>query len=164
MNTKDRILLKMTEYEKGCPERIQHFLKVHEFARLIAEGEGMETEAREILEIAAIVHDIGIRPSLEKYGSDRGELQEKEGPAKARELFRDFPELTDAAVDRICYLIAHHHTYAGVDGLDYRILIEADFLVNAFENRLEKPAVESIRKQIFRTEIGTRLLTVMFDL
>ena len=41
-------------------------------------------------------------------------------------------------IDRISYLIAHHHTVTGIDGMDYQILIEADFLVNAAEKGLGK--------------------------
>ena len=35
-------------------------------------------------------------------------------------------------IDRICYLIAHHHTYYNVDGLDYRILLEEDTHTDMF--------------------------------
>ena len=67
-------------------------------------------------------------------------------------------------MDRICYLIAHHHTYDNVDGLDYRILIEADFLVNAYEDDMDKEAILTVRNKIFRTRMGTELLNTMFDL
>ena len=30
--------------------------------------------------------------------------------------------------------MTHHHTYTGVDGIDYQILLEADYLVNADES------------------------------
>lgn len=164
MNFKEEVILKMIEFEKGCPKRIQHFLKVYEFAHIIASAENMSEKERELLEIAAIVHDIGIRPSKEKYGYCNGKTQETEGPFYARELFSDFEELTEEFVERICYLIAHHHTYNNVDGLDYRILIEADFLVNAYEDELDEEAILSARKRIFRTKAGTELLNTMFDI
>lgn len=72
--------------------------------------------------------------------------------------------MSDEFVDRICYLIAHHHTYNNVDGLDYRILIEADFLVNAYEDDMDKEAILTVRNKIFRTRMGTELLNTMFDL
>ena len=50
-------------------------------------------------------------------------------------------------VERICYLIGHHHTYKDVDGADYQLLLEADFLVNAYEDALpQKPFSHSARK------------------
>lgn len=50
-------------------------------------------------------------------------------------------------IDRVCFLIAHHHTYEGAQGLDWQILLEADFIVNAFEDSLSK---ESIKASVTR--------------
>lgn len=164
MNFKEEVILKMIEFEKGCPKRIQHFLKVYEFAHIIASAENMSEKERELLEIAAIVHDIGIRPSKEKYGYCNGKIQETEGPVYARKMFSEFKGISEEFIERVCYLIAHHHTYNNVDGLDYRILIEADFLVNAYEDELDEEAILSARKRIFRTKAGTKLLNTMFDI
>ncbi|MCQ2534356.1 MAG: HD domain-containing protein [Clostridia bacterium] len=164
MGIKEQLILKMTEFERGYPKRIQHFLKVYEFAHIIASDEGLDDRTREILEVTAIVHDIGIKPSKLKYGYCDGKTQEIEGPLHAREMFKDFPELDEAFIERVCYLIAHHHSYDNVDGIDYRILIEADFLVNSFEDKMEKDAIISVREKIFRTPMAIRLLNTMFDL
>ena len=58
--------------------------------------------------------------------------------------------------------VGHHHTYDSIDGIDYQILVEADFLVNLFEQNESQDAVRSVRERIFRTEAGTRLLDTMF--
>ena len=81
-----KLFWKMTEYYRGDPKRIQHFVKVHAFARQIGLAEGLEEETLQILEAAAYVHDIGIKPAEEKYGKSNGKLQEQEGPAAAREM------------------------------------------------------------------------------
>ena len=60
--------------------------------------------------------------------------------------------------ERVCYLVGHHHSYDQVDGVDYRILLEADFLVNASHNRLSREAVARARESFFRTETGLRFL------
>lgn len=159
---KEDLIVKMTEFNAGDPKRIQHFLKVYEFAHVIGIREGLDPEALHILEMAAILHDIGIRPSEEKYGRCDGKMQEQEGPAYAKEILAQFPEVTAAETDRICYLIAHHHTYENVDGLDYRILLEADFLVNALEDDLPKEAIRKCRENVFETETGAYLLNTMF--
>ena len=159
---KEDLIVKMTEFNAGDPKRIQHFLKVYEFAHVIGIREGLDPETLHILEMAAILHDIGIRPSEEKYGRCDGKLQEQEGPAYEKEILAQFPEVTAAEVDRICYLIAHHHTYENVDGLDYRILLEADFLVNALEDDLPKEAIRKCRDNVFETETGVYLLNTMF--
>ena len=160
----EQLILKMTEFYKGDPKRIQHFMKVYEYAHTISILEGLDEETRKILDIASILHDIGIRPSEEKYGCCDGKHQEQEGPAYAREMLKGFPEITAEETDRVCYLIAHHHTYADVDGLDYRILLEADFLVNAFEDGLSAENICTFRENVFRTKTGTKLLNLMFDL
>ena len=64
--------------------------------------------------------------------------------------------------ERITWLVAHHHTYAPVDGLDHRILLEADFLVNAGESGYDRRAIESARERVFCTGTGIRLLDEMF--
>ena len=60
----------MISFYRGDPARIQHFMKVRGFAKLIGEEEGLDEKTLYILEAAACVHDIGIRPALEKYGKD----------------------------------------------------------------------------------------------
>ena len=69
MTNFSKLVLKMTEYEGGCVERVNHFLKVFAFAKTIAEGEDVDDATKEILEAAAITHDIGIRVCFEKYGN-----------------------------------------------------------------------------------------------
>ena len=158
------LIIKMTEFNEGDPARIQHFIKVYEFSHVIAVKEGMDEESLKILDMASIMHDIGIRPSEEKYGSCDGKLQEKEGPAYAKKMLKEFSQVSEKETDRVCFLIAHHHTYDKVDGLDYQILLEADFLVNAFEGSEPVDAIRHFRDKVFKTETGKHLLEVMFGL
>ena len=155
------IISRAIEYDKGDPKRIQHFLKVHAFAKTIGTLEKMDAEALQILEMAAVLHDIGIHLSEQKYGSSAGPYQEKEGPAVAREILHEF-SLSEAAMQRVCYLIRHHHTYSQIDGLDYQILVEADFLVNIYEDSLNNVQIESICHKIFKTSTGTSFLKEIF--
>lgn len=160
----EQLILKMAEFNRGDPKRIQHLTKVYEYAHLIGKSEGLNEETRKILDIAAILHDIGIRPGEEKYGRCDGKIQEKLGPDYARQMLEAFPEVTKEETDRVCYLIAHHHTYTEADAQDYRILLEADFLVNAYEDGLSPESIYSFRRNVFRTKTGTRLLNTMYNL
>ena len=146
------LILKMTEYEGDCVERVNHFLKVWAFAKTIAEGENFPAETREILEAAAVVHDIGIRVCLEKYGHCRGPAQEKEGPPLA-EAMLPLCGYTAAQTARVSFLVGHHHTAEGVEG---------DLLVNAFEGGMRKEVVRAAREELFRTGTGLRLLDTMY--
>lgn len=66
-----------------------------------------------------------------------------EGPALSEKLLKQL-EFDDDISKRVQYLIAHHHTYDHVDGIDYQILIEADFLVNLYEDGVSKEAVKKL--------------------
>ena len=139
------LIAKMTEYYAGDPKRIQHFLKVYQFARLIGEGEKIPSEELFILRTAAIVHDIGIKISEEKYGTSSGKYQEKEGPAVAQPMLHSLGYEEDV-IDRVLFLIANHHTYDRIEGTDYQILVEADFLVNLYEDGCSRKTAENVKK------------------
>ena len=67
-------------------------------------------------------------------------------------------------IDRVCWLVGHHHTYNPIDGMDHQILVEADFLVNLFEGAEKKEAILSAYHRIFKTEAGKTLCRQMFGL
>lgn len=159
----EKLILEMICYYRGDPKRIQHFVKVHNFSRTIGMLEGLDAETLFILETAAVIHDIGIKTSEEKYGSCEGKLQEQEGPAVAEELLNRLGYHKEV-IDRVCYLIGHHHTYTDIKGLDYQILVEADFLVNLYEDNVPESAVKSAYKSIFKTANGKRFCREMFDI
>ena len=160
----NRLALAMIDYNNGDPKRIQHTTKVHAYASQIGKCEGLDEETQFILESAALVHDVGIRTSEQKYGYQNGKLQEQEGPAVARELLAQIGGYTDQQIERICWLVANHHTYHVCEDLDYQILIEADFLVNLFEDNESMNAIRAVRRNIFRTESGTKMIETMFGI
>ena len=152
----------MTEYDKGDPERIQHFVKVHDLAATIGILEGLDEETMFLLETVAIVHDIGIHKAEEKYHANTGKYQEMEGPDEAEKLLRSLGGYTEEQITRVKYVVGHHHTYTNIDGMDYQILVEADFLVNLYENHSKYASVLSVENRIFKTKAGMRLLENMF--
>ena len=153
INMLNKLHMAMIELYKGDSRRIQHFCKVHSYARLIAQMENVDYKTLFIIETAALTHDIGIHTCEEKYGECGGRLQEKEGPALAKELLERLGFETDIS-ERVQYLIAHHHTYSNIDGIDYQMLVEADFLVNMYEDGVSKDAVLKAYNNIFKTEYG----------
>lgn len=159
-----RLVRAMVEYDRGDVPRIQHFMKVHDFAVTIAQLEGVDEDVLFILETAAILHDIGIHPSEAKYGNCNGKHQEELGPAEADRLLRQLGGYTDRQIERVCFLIGHHHTYKNVEGIDWQILLEADFLVNAFEDHLVLEAIKTFESKVFKTESGKHLLETMFGM
>ena len=162
MNKIEDLALAMIDYNNGDPKRIQHTTKVHAYASMIGKCEGLDEVTQFILESAALVHDIGIRASEKKYGHQNGKLQEQEGPAVARELLMRLGGFTDQQIERICWLVGHHHTYHVCEDLDYQILIEADFLVNLYEDNESPNAIRAVGKNIFHTQSGTRMFETMY--
>ena len=157
----DDLFLRMISLYEGDHKRIQHFTKVHSFSRIIGIEEELDDTTLFILEAAAYIHDIGIRPAEEKYGKCDGKLQEQEGPIYAQQILSELG-FENYMIERICYLIGHHHTYTNVEGMDYQILIEADFLVNLFEDDLSDREIQSVYERIFKTETGKRLFCEMY--
>lgn len=156
-----RLILEMIDYYQGDPKRIQHFLKVYAYAKTIGEQEGLDEQTQYVLETAAITHDIGIKVSEEKYQSSAGKYQEIEGPAVAERMLGEL-EYEEKVIERVCYLIGHHHTYDQIDGIDYQILVEADFLVNLAEEQSKCETIKEVRNRIFSTKTGTSMLNKIF--
>ena len=162
MNKTDSLLLKMIDYYSGDSKRIQHFIKVHSFAKLIGELEGLDSSTQYLLETAAILHDVGIKSAEKQYGNCNGKLQEQMGPSLAKKFLNELYYDTDV-IERVCYLVGHHHTYTNIDGIDYQILIESDFLVNIYEDSLGYAAVNAAFNNIFRTKSGKQICKSMFS-
>ena len=163
MNKINRLILEMFNFNSGEPELIQHFIKVHEFAKLIGSMENISPNNMEILEVATIVHDIGIKVSMKKYGECNGKLQEQEGPICAEKLLNKL-EFNKELIERVSYLVAHHHTYSNIDGIIFQILVEADFLVNLYENKNDKETIQNTCNKIFKTKLGRKLCNQMYNI
>ncbi|MDY3929671.1 MAG: HD domain-containing protein [Clostridia bacterium] len=152
-----KVALAMTRYFEGDVRRINHFMKVHAFAKVIGESEKLDNRTLEILEVTAYVHDIGIKNSELKYNSSSGYYQQIEGPAEAEKLLTPLGYDLDF-IERVKYLISRHHKYTDIDGADCRILIEADFIVNAYEDKMSTDAIKNVYGTIFETETGKKIL------
>ena len=136
---------------------------VYAFSVIIAKGEKVDKETMDIIETAAVIHDIACPLCREKYGDVNGKHQEIESPALVREFLKDFGCSQDF-IDRIAFLIGHHHTPDGIDGIDYQILIEADYLVNAYEMNFNKKSITAMYDKFFRTSTGRAILKEMYGL
>lgn len=151
----------MIQYFGHDVRRINHALKVYSFAKCIAQNEKISETKLLIVEISAILHDIGIKNAEIKYHSSAGTYQEIEGPEVAKNLLDGF-NLDQDILERILFIIGHHHTYQKIDDIDFQILVEADFLVNIFEDEIPAHSVNSIQKKYFKTPSGISLLEKMY--
>ncbi|MCD8391551.1 MAG: HD domain-containing protein [Firmicutes bacterium] len=161
MNKVYQTALEMCRYMAGDKMRINHFMKVHAYAKIIGEAEELDARTLEILETAAYTHDIGIKLSEQKYNSASGYYQQIEGPAEAEKLLTPLG-FDNELIERVKYLISRHHKYANIDGADCQILIEADFIVNACEEDMPQDTIKSIYDKIFKTEAGKKIMRSLF--
>lgn len=161
MDSINSVLNAMISYYAGDVKRINHFLKVYGFAKLIGAMEELDDATQEILEIAALTHDIGIKNSEIKHQSSSGNYQQIEGPPEAGKMLECLA-VDNEVIERVCWLIAHHHTYDNIDTVDYQILVEADFLVNIFEGEMSIDSIKNIQEKIFKTKTGSRILNDLY--
>ncbi len=154
-------LLEMIRHNCGDRPRIEHSLKVFGYAQLLGQMEHLSIEDQFVLELTAALHDIGIYVSESKYGFSDGHKQEFEGPPVARQILESLAVSPDV-VNRVCFIIGKHHTFSAIDGKDFQLLVEADFLVNAVEEFVSLEGVHKFVELNFKTESGKRLIGALF--
>lgn len=131
---------------------IAHTLKVFGYAQGIAAGEGVTGQEREIIEYAALFHDVGIPAGLAECGSGAGPIQERLGAPIAMEMTKRYVS-DPAIIERVGYLVGHHHSFGIKGQRDLQILFEADWLVNLIESA-EKYDRKIVYEKHFGTETG----------
>lgn len=157
----NKLFISMADYFKGDQKRINHFVKVHSFAKLIGERENIDEKSLFILECASLTHDIGIKKGEELYNRNDGKIQEQLGPKEAEKMMKKLNFQQDV-IDRVMFLIANHHTYKSIESIDLQILVEADFLVNACEDNLSRETAVKLGEKVFKTNTGKQLLKNLF--
>lgn len=158
-----KVLFEMMNYFKNDIRRINHSLKVYSYAKVIGGKEELKENEMHILLTASILHDIGIKESERKYNSSSGKLQEQEGPKIAKKMLKVL-DFKDDFIDRVNFLIGNHHSYNKIDCVDFQILIEADFIVNIFEEDMSLKTISNIKNKYFKTKTGIHILENMFKI
>jgi len=154
---KDRVAIEMKKYFKKDFKRIGHATKVARYAEQIVKEEGGDPA---IVLPAGYLHDIGIKEAERKYASTAARYQEEEGPPIAREILASLGAREDL-IDEVCDIIGHHHHPRAEETLNFKILYDADLIVNLEENHKDEPIdAEKLAKIIaksFFTETGKKL-------
>ena len=152
---------KMIAFSDGNIHDIDHFIRVWTYARTIGELENLDRETQFVLEVAAITHDIACPLCRVKYGNTNGKYQEEEGIPMVKEFLSDIG-IAEEVIDRVAFLVGHHHTFSGIDGIDYQILIEADYIANATENGYGQENIVNFMQRIMKTEGGKQILKAIY--
>lgn len=150
----------MRTYFGADRRRINHALRVTGYAEeLLAREKG----DREVVIAAALLHDIGIPEAERKYGSTSGDLQEREGPPVAREILASLG--FDAhVIDEVCAIIASHHSPGELDTDNFRIIWDADWLVNLGDefDVIDSGKTRELIRKIFQTTTGKTMAEQLY--
>lgn len=152
---KQKLIKELEEYFGDDKKRINHAKNVMHFAEELLKQEKADWH---IVIPASILHDVGIKVAEEKYGSSVGHYQEKEGPEVARKILLKL-SLKKEDIDEICEIIAHHHSPGKVNTLNFKILYDADWLVNLKDevDIKDKNKLKGIIEKLFLTNTGKSL-------
>lgn len=149
---KEKLLQELDDYFGEDIKRINHAKNVLHFAEELLRQEKADWH---IVIPASILHDVGIKVAEEKYGSNAGHYQEKEGPEIARIILLKVG-LKKEDIEEICGIIAHHHSPGIVKTQNFKVLYDADWLVNLKDNVTTKDKVKlkTIIDKVFLTDTG----------
>jgi len=153
MNAITEALMKAMEaYFDGDTKRINHAHRVTAYAEELVKREGGDYP---IIIGASILHDIGIHQAEKKYGSTSGKYQEKEGPPIARRILAQLG-FEKNQIEEICQIIAHHHSPGRINTRNFKVLYDADWLVNLRDEYhiQDRHKLASIIDRVFLTQSG----------
>lgn len=157
---KQKLINAMKDYFGDDEKRIKHALRVLANAEKILEKEKGNPD---IVIPAAIFHDIGIHEAERKYGSNAGKYQEIEGPSIARRILESLG-IDKKIIGEVCEIIAHHHSPGKVNTLNFKILYDADWLVNLPDEYdiSDREKIERAIEKLFLTETGKEIARTEF--
>ncbi|MDP2938484.1 MAG: HD domain-containing protein [Candidatus Omnitrophota bacterium] len=149
---KEKLLRELKDYFTGDIKRINHAKNVMHFAEELLKQEKADWH---IVIPASILHDAGIKVAEAKYGSTAGHYQEKEGPPIARKILLKVG-LKKEDIEEICEIIAHHHSPGIVSTQNFKVLYDADWLVNLKDeiDTKDRDKLKVIIDKVFLTNSG----------
>ena len=159
---KDRVAIEMKRYFGKDFKRIAHAANVARYAeRLVKEEKGNPA----VVLCAALLHDIGIRETEQKHEIDQVNRHQELGPPIAREILTRLGA-KEALIDEVCDIIGHHHRPGDGETIDFKILYDADLIVNLEEHfrggKTDKERIGEIIKKKMLTAAGRQLAREVF--
>lgn len=157
---RDKLIDEMKKVFGEDRKRINHALTVLDYAEKIQIVEGGDPL---VVKAAAILHDIGILAAEKKHGSSAAKYHQIEGPPIAKRILQNC-NLDDQTIEHICKIIANHHSAKNIDTIEFKIIWDADHLVNIHDEfpSATKPKLEKIINDVFKTCTGRQIAIKSF--
>ncbi|MCK4837773.1 MAG: HD domain-containing protein [Desulfobulbaceae bacterium] len=166
---KERVAIEMKRYFDNDFKRIGHAGRV---ARLVKEIGTMIVDRDEhqdfnpaVAGIASYLHDIGIKEAEKKFDSSAPKYQHQEGPPVAREILTELGA-NEGIIEEVCDIIGHHHSPRPDETINFKVLYDADLIVNLEEKQKEAPSsqehLEKIVSGSFLTQEGAEVASKTF--
>ena len=157
---KNEIIKKMMAYFDYNSNHINHAYRVLNYAEEIS---SIENGVPDIVISSAILHDIGIPDCKKKYNSIEGQLQEIEGPPIAREILESL-RMDEKIIKEVCEIIGCHHSRGEIDTVNFKIMWDADWLVNLPDvyDIKDKVKLQEIISETFMTKAGLKIAEELY--
>jgi HD superfamily phosphodiesterase len=154
---KDRVAVEMKVYFMRDFKRIGHSARVARYVeQLVKEEKGDPAVALS----AAYLHDIGAKQAELKYQMADAALQEQEGPPVARAILEKLDAAEDL-INEVCDIIGHHHHPRDEETVNFKVLYDADQIVNLEEKKrkssIDTEQLQQIIETGFLTQSGREL-------
>jgi hypothetical protein len=152
---KDRVAIEMKRYFQYDFKRIGHATKVARYAERLVKDEGGDPG---VVLPTAYLHDIGIIEAERKHGTHTH--HEQEGLAIARQILGRL-KAPEELIEAVCTIIGHHHHPGPEENANFKLVYDADLIVNLEENQKEAPLeredLTTVIDRDFLTEYGRAL-------
>ena len=154
---KDRVAVEVKRHFGRDFKRIGHAAKVARYAEQIVKEEKGNPA---VVLCAAYLHDIGIHEAERKYNSTAAQYHQKEGPPIARDILTRLGT-REELVEEVCDIIGYHHYPMNKASLNFKIVYDADLIVNLKEHQkdgeIEREELSEIIEKKMLTDAGKRL-------
>jgi HD superfamily phosphodiesterase len=162
MKIKESIAREMESYFQDDRRRIDHAYKVTGFAEELLKSERGQWE---VVIAAGLLHDIGIHNAEKKFKSSSGKYQEIEGPPVAREILTRLGRRS-SEIEEVCQIIGHHHSPGKNESTNFKILYDADWLVNLGDefDTSDKAKIKTVIDKVFMTATGKKLAKQVYGI
>jgi putative nucleotidyltransferase with HDIG domain len=153
---KEKIETEIKKYFGADFKRVSHALNVARYADKIGKKEGGNMA---VVMASAYLHDIGIPEAEKKYKSAAAKHHEVIGSPIAKNILSKL-NAPDNLIKEVRDIIERHHTPLKEETLNFKILYDADLIVNLEEKNKKEPIdyqkLQKTADKLFFTKAGKK--------